>query len=271
MMKYNTAILFLAIIITSGCGPSKEERAIIRLNEIEKIKNEGNYNLAKLKIDTLLNKYGDLEEQSSKASSILKSIKITEQQNSLQYLDSMYKVNDEILKPMMSNFIISDEYGSEKILIHRRQRPENSYNRTFLRAHLNMKGDFYISSRYHGEEWINHNHIRVYFGNESVISQIIPEEDKLNNRKFEDDHYKWEIVNYKDGADNGIIDFIASNHEKRLRVQFRGDGYEYIIMEKFDRKAIYEGYEISFILQEQSQIERERKKIKAEIERLKSQ
>src|SRR5690606_34037267 len=98
--------------------------------------------------------FKDLPEETKSAQALLREINISEQERNLLFLDSALIIQEALLEPLMKNFLLSDEYGSAKILIHKRQRPENSYNRTFLRAHLNEAGDFFISSRYHGTKWI---------------------------------------------------------------------------------------------------------------------
>jgi hypothetical protein len=265
-MNRNIYILFLLVaLLGMGCGPSQEELADRKLQEAVALRDSGKFNLARLKLDTLMTEYGDLTGTVSDAKRVLEEIKGKELQRSLAYLDSMISEKEKELEPLMENFILSEEYGTEPILIHRRQRPENSYNRTFIRAHLNLKGEFYISSRYFGEKWIRHNQIKVYNAGESVTSQTVPEES-LNNRRFEDGGNKWEIVNYMDGADNGIINFIASNADKSLKVQFIGEGYYYIVMERFDKEAIRDGYETSFVLKELAGLKKERKKVLEELE-----
>jgi hypothetical protein len=252
----NKLLYLLPILLFFSCGPSRQELAQEKLAEAISLKDSGNFNLAKLKLDSMLQSFKDLPEETKSAKALLVEINISEQQRNLSFLDSALISQEALLEPLMKNFILSDDYGATKTLIHKRQKPENSYNRTFLRAHLNEAGDFFISSRYHGTKWIYHQQIKVYYQNQSVLSEIV-EEDKFNNRRFEDGEFKWEIVNYKDGKDNGIVDFIATNWEKPLRVQLLGKAHEYIILEQYDREAIRDGYEISFILKEIDRIKAE--------------
>jgi len=260
--------LFVIIGLLTGCGQSRKEIVSQKLDEAIQLRDSGQYNLAKLKLDTIINNFNDLTEEAAFAIRMLDEIKLMEQQRNLQYLDSMIAVKEKELEPLLKNFIRSDEYGSQPILIHKRQRPENSYNRTFIRAHLDTKGEFYISSRYYGTSWIKHNQIKVYHAGESVPSEVVPQ-DGFNNRRFQDGDSKWEIVSYKDGADNGIINFIASNVDKPLKVQFIGEKYYYIVMEQFDKEAIRDGYETSFVLQEMAGLREEKRQVKQQIEKLK--
>ena len=260
MNKYRV-LFILSVSLFLGCsGPSREELAKTRLTEIIKLSEAGNFNLAKLKLDTLILNFSDQPQQVNDAKEIFKHLNILEQERNLAFLDSLLNEQETLLEPMMKNFIVSDEYGSEKILIHKRQRPENSFNRTFIRAYLNLSGNFYISSRYHGDKWIYHQQIKVYNKDQSVFSEIIPE-DGFNNRRFDDQGAKWEIVNYKDGKDNGIVDYIASHWKEPLKVQFIGKGNTYIVMEQFDKEAVRDGYEISFVLKEIQRVKDEKHKV----------
>ena len=251
--------LVLTLVLFWGCTPSAVKFADEMYEEAKALKDSGNFNLAKIKLDSVMLLAGNQSEKGQEARKLLAEIEIDEQERNLRFLDSALVEQEALLEPLMKNFTLSDEYGSDKLLIHKRQKPENSYNRTYLRAHLSEDGNFYISSRYHGSRWINHNKIRVYLGSESVNSEEVAD-NGIDMRRFEDGEFKWEFVYYKDGKDNGIVDFIAANSDKPLRVEFIGKSREYIIMEQYDREAIRDAYEISFILKEIKRIKDEKKK-----------
>ncbi|WP_430810195.1 MULTISPECIES: hypothetical protein [unclassified Carboxylicivirga] len=258
LLVFTTLIIFTA----TACGPNKEELAREKLERAEQLFAGKKFNDAKLEIDSIEELYPGQIEFITRGQDLLRQIRIEEQKQSMAFLDSMLHLKEAELNPLMKNFIISDDYGKKKILIHKRQKPENSYARTYLRAHLDLEGNFYISSRYTGTERIYHDQIKVYFSGNNVLSEVVPE-DGFNNRHFEDGENHWEVINFKDGKDNGVIDFIASNADQSLKVQFRGKKYYYIVMEKFDKEAIRDGYEISFVLKEIQHIKDEIEKVKA--------
>jgi hypothetical protein len=226
------------------------------------------FNDSKLLLDSIIESFPDQIEFLTRSEDLLRTITIREQEENLLFLDSLLKVKTIELEPLMKNFRVSNETGYKEILIHKRQKPENSYHRVFLRVHLDRDGNFYISSRYTGEHWIHHRQIKVYYSGNSATSQII-EEDGFENRSFEDGGTKWEIVNYKDGKDNGVIDFIAANYDKSLKVQFIGKKYYYIVMEKFDKEAIRDANEISVVLKDLKRIKQELKNVKQQLATLK--
>lgn len=250
-----------------GCGPTREEIAKTKYEHALKEFENKQFNSAKLIIDTIIADYSDQIEYTTRANNLLRTITIGEQKNNLQFLDSLLIEKEAELKPLLKNFRESSDYGPKKILIHKRQKPENSYSRIYLRAHLDWEGEFYISSRYTGTSHINHHQIKVYFSGNHALSEKI-EKDDFMNRHFEDGENIWEVVSYKNGSDNGVIDFIASNWDKSLKVQFIGKKYHYILMEKFDKEAIRDGYEISFVLKEIKRIKEERSKVKKELSKL---
>jgi len=266
-MKTLPLIILVLIVTISACGPKEQELAQAKYAKAEQLFADKKFNDAKLEIDSIEELYPSQIEFITRGQDLLRKITIEEQQQNFVFLDSMLKAKEEELKPLMKNFIESSDYGAKKILIHKRQKPENAYGRTYLRAHLDLEGNFYISSRYTGTDRIFHDQIKVYFsGNEALSEEVA--EDGFNNRHFEDGENHWEVINFKDGTDNGVIDFIANNADKSLKVQFRGKKYYYIVMEKFDKEAIRDGYEISFVLKEIEQINEEIAKVKAELKRL---
>ncbi len=265
-MKAVFQISILCVLLVS-CGPKPAELAKAKFEKAEQLYTNKEFNEAKLEIDSIEFLYPDQIEFITRGKDLLRTITIEEQRQNMVFLDSLLLAKEAELKPLMKNFIISDEYGGKKVLIHKRQKPENSYARTYLRAHLNLDGDFYISSRYNGTDRIYHDQIKVYFSGNSVTSEEVAE-DGFNNRHFEDGENQWEIVLFKEGKDNGVVDFIASNWNQSLKIQFRGKKYFYIVMEKFDKEAIRDGYEISFVLKEIKHIKDEIKKVKEELSRL---
>jgi len=267
LMDKNKIALFLLSIMFVACGPTAEEIAKEKFNKADKLFKQEEFNDAKIVLDSIIEYFPKQIEFVARAEDLMRTIKIGEQERNLVFFDSALVQKETELKVLMKNFIVSNDYGKKEILIHKRQKPQNSYSRTYLRAHLDMEGDFYISSRFSGPKYISHNKIKVYHKGESVMSSEVIE-DGFDNRKFEDQGTFWEVVNYKKGNDNGIIDFIAQNVDKPLKVQYIGKNHYYIVMEKFDKEAIRDGYEISFVLKEIKRIKEEKKKIKRSIERL---
>ncbi len=63
---------------------------------------------------------------------------------------------------------------------------------------------------------------------------------------------KWEKVTYRDGKDNGVIDFIANNTDRRLKAVFLGKEYYYIILEDYDKIAVKDALALSKALKKRT-------------------
>jgi hypothetical protein len=265
-MKF-LSILALFFFLLISCGPTPEEIAKGKFDRANQLFSQKLFNDAMLVLDSIVEEFPNEIEYVTRAKDLIRTIKIGEQKRNLVYLDSAITIKQNELDILMRNFIVTKEYGEKEVLIHKRQKPQNSYDRTYLRAHLDIEGNFYISSRYTGDKYIHHNQIKVYHKSQAVTSEQISQ-DGFDNRQFEDGGNYWEVVNYKNNADNGIIDFISQNTHLPLKVHFVGKGHYYILMEKFDKEAIRDGYEISFVLKEIAKLKSDIKNVNDQLKSL---
>ncbi|HAX95486.1 MAG TPA: hypothetical protein DCY35_03035, partial [Prolixibacteraceae bacterium] len=72
---------------------------------------------------------------------------------------------------------------------------------------------------------------------------------------------KWEKVTYRNGRDNGVIEFIAENSHLKLKAVFLGKRYHYIVLEDFDKKAIRDALELSREIKSRIALENEIKQL----------
>ena len=266
-MKLHSTIYFIfALGILTGCGNNKQAGKIYAEAEKSSVKKE--YNKAKILIDSILNNYPNNIEYTTRSKELLRVITKAEQENNLVFLDSMLSVKQEELSPLLANFEENLEVGDIPLLIHKRQKVENSALRSYIMANLNKNGAFYLSSRYVGKQRSHHTAIKVYDQSLSAETESI-EEDSLLNRSFTDDEWHWEIINYKENRDNGVADFISNHFDKPLKVEFIGRQKQYIIMEKYDKEAIRDAYEISFLLRETAKIKEQIENVKSTLNRIK--
>ncbi len=266
MHNVHSFILLLTLTFIFGCSNDKKAEKIYHEAETSAAKKE--FNKSKLLIDSILNYHSDNIEYTTRSKDLLRTITKAEQENNLAFLDSMLTAKQQELDPLMINFEESLEVGEVPTLIHKRQKIENSFSRSYIMANLNKNGDFYLSSRYVGKQRIHHTGIKVYDKSLSAETETI-EEDSLLNRSFSDEDWHWEIINYKSNRDNGVADFIAQHAEKSLKVEFKGTQRHFIVMEQYDKEAIRDAYEISFILRETAKIKEQMENVKSTINKLK--
>jgi hypothetical protein len=140
--------------------------------------------------------------------------------------------------------------------IHKRQTLQGSLIRSFIQIHLDERGDLFLSSNYHGKSSINHYGLRVYDADISAKTDSIPVGDS-NNHQSDFMEYKWEKVSYRNGKDNGVIEFIANHADRKLKAVFLGKGQFYIILEEFDKKAVKDAVALSKAIKSKSELEKE--------------
>lgn len=232
----------ILLLFFIACGPSSTEKALGILDCAKQKFEQNEYNLAKLCIDSLERNYPDEIEVITDGRRLMWLVEIGEQQASLTFFDSMLVKENAKLIELSKNFILqpSPLPGHPGEYTHKRQQISNSYDRIFLKAHVQDDGTFYVSSRYHGKSNINHSAVKVYNDGDAMTTLDVPV-GSVYNRQFDDGADKWEVVRYFKETENGIVNFIASNIDKPLKMVFLGKKYHYIVLEKFDKEAIAEG------------------------------
>lgn len=258
MMKRHSFIsILLAVIMMTACGPNKQELAQALLSDAQVAMDDEDYNAARLKVDTINLLYPNQIEEVAAGKKMMSRIALTEQKQSLVYYDTLLVKRQDDFERLKKNFVYKPGKfeGYEGTYIHKRQKISNSHDRSYLRAYLDEKGEFYISSRYHGKGPIHHNSIKVYDSGLFAESEKISE-TSFDNRSFDDGEDYWETVNYRNGTDNGVVSFIVNNYDKTLKVQYKGKKHHYIVMESFDKEAIRDAYNLSLIIKEIAELEK---------------
>jgi hypothetical protein len=114
----------------------------------------------------------------------------------------------------------------------------------------------FLSSNYYGKSSINHTGLRVYDGELSAKTDSIPVVDPMNHQS-DFMEYKWEKVSYRNGKDNGVIQFIADNTDRNLKAVFLGKGQQYIILESYDKTAVKDALALSNALKKRAALTEE--------------
>ncbi len=140
--------------------------------------------------------------------------------------------------------------------IHKRQTFERAWDRSYIQVHLDERGDLSLSSNYHGKNWLNHVALRVYDQGDDAVTDTIPL-NSPNNHHSDFMEWKWEKVTYRNGADNGVMEFIANNVNRRLKAVFLGKEYYYIILEDYDKIAVRDALALSKALKQDTKLEKE--------------
>lgn len=196
----------------------------------------GNYNLAKLQIDSIRTLYPKAFDARKAAIKLMQQVELKEQEKSLVYLDSMMVVKQASLDSIKGEFVFEKDTAYQDMgnYFYPTQTVEKNIGRSFLRAQVNEDGEMSLTSIYSGPTNIHHTSVKVSVGDnfaETPTSPDIYETTDLG------EHI--EKADYKLGADGGVIAFIASHADsKNVRLEFRGDRNYATLMRPDDVKAV---------------------------------
>ncbi|WP_445589954.1 hypothetical protein [Sunxiuqinia sp. sy24] len=253
-------IVTLACLLFS-CGKSEKELAAEKLSFAERLYQNGDTTEALQQLDTLQLKYKGAIQALVEADKFRKKI----------YGDLFYKKQDEmdsmkvILEELEGKFVTEKtEFDRYTQYIHKRQEFKRRWNKSFIQIHLDERGELYISSNYYGDQWLEHTGLRVYDNDIQAKTKKVPLDNVLNHRS-DFLETKWEKVTFRDGADNGVIEFIAEHADRNLKAVFLGSRYYYIILEDYDKQAMKDALNLSKALKRKAKLEKEIQSLQSKV------
>ncbi|MGQ8338052.1 hypothetical protein ACUNWD_15985 [Sunxiuqinia sp. A32] len=253
-MRLSTVFFhFLLAIVLISCGKSEKEKAADKIQLAETLYAKGDTSVALQQLDSVKMLY----------KGAIQSIVAADQFKKKIYADVLYRKQDEMdslqlkLTDLKSKFVTEKtEFDRYTQYIHKSQEFKRRWNKSFLQIHLDERGDLYLSSNYYGEQWLEHTGIRVYDGDIQAKTEKVPLDNVLNHRS-DFLKIKWEKVSYRDGADNGVIEFIAEHADRNLKAVFLGKRYYYIILEEYDKQAVKDALALSKALKFEAKLKKE--------------
>ncbi len=253
-MKNIIQFLFLLmVVIFVACGASDEEKARIKLNEAKILLAKQDTTAALRKLDSIPKLFPEAIYTSNAAKNLITEISFAELQQKEALLDSLRAQKTALEKNFVKEKTEFDRYTR---YTHKRQTFKRAWDRSYIQVHLDERGNLYLSSNYHGKNWLNHYALRVYDNGESAKTDSIPL-NSVDNHHSDFMEAKWEKVTYRNGKDNGVIEFIAKNVDRRLKAVFLGKRYYYIILETYDKEAVRDALALSKAIKSEKTLERE--------------
>lgn len=247
--------LFCSVLILAACGNDTEKKANEKLAIAQSAFDRGDYNEAKTQIDSIKILYPKAFEARKASQELLMEVETKMQQASLLR-------NDSILQEKKKEFeVIRDKYTLEKDAEYQQvgnylwptQTIEKNMHRSFLRFQVNEQGLMSMTSIYCGVGNIHHTAVKVTAPDGSFA------ETPLSKDSYEttDQGEKIEKADYKLGEDGKVIEFIAQNRDKNIRVEYLGDKKYITTMSPTDKQAAFEIYQLAQILSTMEQIKKE--------------
>ncbi len=253
MKKAFLYITLLTMIVISACGPSDEDKARAKVEEAKLLLQKQDTATALLQLDSIPRLYPEAIYSVNAAKNLANEVRFEVLQRTEAELDSVKLEVTDLEKNFVTEKTEFDRYTQ---YIHKRQTFKRAWDRSYIQVHLDERGELYLSSNYHGDHWLNHTGLRVYDSGDDAKTDKIPI-GSVDNHRSDFMDAKWEKVSYRNGKDNGVIEFIANNVDRNLKAVFLGDEYYYIILEKYDKEAVRDALALSKAIKKRKKLENE--------------
>lgn len=248
-------IIILACLCSAliACENTKK-KAALKLAEARAAFEVGNYNEAKMQIDSIKILYPKAFDIRRQGIYLMQEVELKEQQKTLEYLDSMLAVKQQEFEAVKGKFVLEKDTAYQRIghYLVPAQVIERNLHRSFLRFQTDETGLVSLTSIYCGSYNIHHTAVKVIApdGNfaETSVSRDSYETTDLG------EHI--EKADYKLGEDGGVIAFVAANKDKNLRVDYTGERSYTTHMLPADRQAASDIYELGKTLSSITEIKK---------------
>lgn len=211
-----------AAMLLGACESSVEEGARALLDKAGNEYSAGNYNAARLLIDSLKTTYPKAYKTRREAELMRREVLLKEKERDLDFyretIASLVLQRDSISKTLTYNK--DSRFQDEGVYTAPSQAMSLNPFNSFLRASVKENGDMYITSLYRGRR-ISHNSVKVFEGDGFVECKA-----PFLTRSYKELGVYNERLDFKYGADGGIVDFIAASAGP-FKVKLEGSNGEY--------------------------------------------
>ena len=244
MKKLHLLLLLTATYTLFSCEKSIEEPARLLLAEAQELYAADEYNSARILIDSISMTYPKAYKTRREAEILRREVMLKEKQRDVEYFTGMYDVLVERRDSLVTGFTFNKDAQYQDMgyyTVPSQAIALNPFN-SFLRASVKENGDAYLASYYRGAK-ISHKTLKVSSGESYVIC-----ENPFSSRSYWYLGVYNERRDYRYGADDGVMDFIASATDP-VKVNISGEQgkYEYMLRDD-DAKAIKRIIELSNLL-----------------------
>ena len=235
-------LMLLAVVLSSCSGRNRSAKNY--LSEAETAYLEGNYSLAKLKIDSIKILFPKSFDEINSGFSLMQEVRLSENKRNIQFCDSMLNENYNQLNEMLTkfDFIRDDRYQEfgeyyPKIYPH-----QASLNHNGLRSGVGEKGSLFIES--------------ILSGSSTKHNQIMA----VSNYRFSTLEKSYEIVRYSGSDENGLAQYIYSYKDKPITINFKGNRTVTTTLTNNAKQGIAQSFELSNLLLSIEQLKLEKEK-----------
>lgn len=244
----------IALCLAGMACTDVEKLAAERLEMAKEAFVKGDFNEAKLQIDSIKILYPKAYNARKAGIGLMQEVELKEQEKTLAYLDSLLGTKQAELEAIKGKFAFEkdEEYETIGRYLHPSQVIEKNLNRSFLRFQVDERGAMSMTSIYCGSRNIHHTAVKV--STNDSFAQTPPSADSYETSDL---GVQIEKADYKLGEDDNVIGFICLNKEKSIKVEFVGERSYTTQMTQADRQAADLVYNLSQTLSAITQLNKE--------------
>lgn len=248
-------VLACATLTFMACGNDVEKKATEKLTAARTAFEHGDYNEAKLQIDSIKILYPKAFETRKEGIKLMQQVELKEQAASLVYLDSTLLAKRKELEGIIGKYTLEKDEEYQKVgnYFWPTQTVEKNLHRSFLRFQVNEQGMMTMTSIYCGGSNIHHIAVKVSIP-DGTFAETPPSKDSYETTDLGE---KIEKADYPMGQDGNVMGFLYMNRDKNIRVEYMGERKHTITLTSSDKEALAGIYELAQLLSSIEQIKKE--------------
>lgn len=257
-------ILLACLCCTLFSCEDVEKKAGEKLQAAREAFELGNYNEAKILIDSIKMLYPKAFETRRAGIGLMQEVELKEQKKSLVYLDSMLQAKQKDFDAIKGKYTFEKdaEYQNIGNYLHPSQVIEKNLHRSFLRFQVDENGVMSMTSIYCGAHNIHHVAVKVTAPDGS-FAETPAAKDSYETTDLGE---KIEKADFKLGEDGNVMGFLYLNKDKNIKVNYQGERPYSITMTAADRQALASVYELAQLLSSMTEIKKNMEEANLKIE-----
>lgn len=257
-------ILLACLCCTLFSCEDVEKKAGEKLQAAREAFELGNYNEAKILIDSIKMLYPKTFETRRAGIGLMQEVELKEQEKSLVYLDSMLQAKQKDFDAIKGKYTFEKdaEYQNIGNYLHPSQVIEKNLHRSFLRFQVDENGVMSMTSIYCGAHNIHHVAVKVTAPDGS-FAETPAAKDSYETTDLGE---KIEKADFKLGEDGNVMGFLYLNKDKNIKVNYQGERPYSITMTAADRQALASVYELAQLLSSMTEIKKNMEEANLKIE-----
>lgn len=257
-------ILLACLCCTLFSCEDVEKKAGEKLQAAREAYELGNYNEAKILIDSIKVLYPKAFETRRAGIGLMQEVELKEQEKSLVYLDSILQAKQKDFDAVKGKYTFEKdaEYQNIGHYLHPSQVIEKNLHRSFLRFQVDENGVMSMTSIYCGAHNIHHVAVKVTAPDGS-FAETPAAKDSYETTDLGE---KIEKADFKLGEDGNVMGFLYLNKDKNIKVNYQGERPYSITMTAADRQALASVYELAQLLSSMTEIKKNMEEANLKIE-----